>query len=292
MIRPKQSALQLAPICAVILIAFAANSVLNRMALVSGDTGPAAFAALRILSGAAMLVFLVMRGKGGAKRLATGLRWQNAAALATYVLGFSFAYVTLDAGLGALILFGVIQITMFAGSILAREAVPPRRWLGAGLAFFGLVWLLLPSGSSAPPLAGAAMMTVAAIGWGIFSLQGRGAKDPLAITAGSFTLAIIPGLAVLVVTGLDGINAQGAALAVASGAITSGLGYALWYRLLPQIESSIAAVLQLTVPVIVMVGGMIFLNEAMTLRLVIATLLVLGGVALAVTAPSAPARQA
>lgn len=291
MTRPPVSAPGLALACGVTMLAFAANSVLNRMALITWDTGPASFAALRLASGAVVLGLLVLRARGGRARLAGSLRWRNAAALAVYVLGFSFAYVSLDAGLGALILFGGVQITMFAGGLWLEEAVPPRRWIGAALAFAGLAWLLWPAGGAAPSPAGAALMAFAAVGWGLFSLMGRGGTDPLAVTAGSFVLALPAGLAVLALTGLDGITPPGALLAVLSGGVTSGLGYALWYRLLPSLPSSAAAVLQLTVPIIAMAGGMLFLGEVLTLRFAIAAALVLGGVGIAVISPSVRTRR-
>lgn len=281
--------LRIALLVALTMVAFASNSILNRLALVETGTGPASFAALRILSGAAFLSGLVL-WRGGAGRLRAGLHMPQAAALTLYVLGFSFAYVSLDAGLGALILFGGVQVTMFAGSVLARDAIPLRRWAGGGLAFAGLIWLLWPVGAAAPAPLGALLMTAAAIGWGIFSLLGKGGRDPLATTAGSFALAVVPCLTVVALLP-DALTPGGAVLAVVSGAVTSGLGYALWYSLLPRLASSVAAVLQLTVPVIAMAGGMVFLGEALTLRFVVAAALVLGGVALAVTAPSFRARR-
>lgn len=269
---------------AVTMTAFAANSVLNRMALADTGTGPAAFAALRLASGAAFLALLV-GARGGLARIRGGVRPWAGAALLVYMLGFSFAYVSLDAGLGALILFGGVQITMFAGGLLAREAIPPRRWVGAGIAFAGLAWLLWPAGATAPQPAAAGLMLAAALGWGIYSLMGRGAGDPLALTGGSFLLATPPALALLAVVP-DALTPAGAALAVVAGAVTSGLGYALWYAVLPGLAGSAAAVVQLTVPVIAMAGGVVFLGEVVTARAMIAAVLVLGGVAFAVTAPS------
>lgn len=286
----RDPALGLAALCAVTMVAFAANSLLNRLALSGGDTGPAAFAAIRLAAGAAVLCALVLAGRDGPGRLRAGLRPGTAGALAVYMLGFSFAYVTLDAGLGALILFGAVQITMFAGGVVAGDAIPLRRWLGAGLAMAGLVGLLWPGGTTAPPLVGAILMTLAGVGWGMFSLKGRGARDPLGAMAGSFLLALPAGLLALAAVGGDGVDAQGALLAVISGAVTSGLGYALWYRVLPQLASSAAAVLQLSVPVLAMAGGAALLSEVIGPRAAIAAVVVLGGVALAVTAPSAPAR--
>ena len=260
---------------ALTMVAFAANSVLNRLALEGGAAGPASFAAIRLVAGAAMLALLAGWRSGG-------LRWRTGAggpaALALYVLGFSFAYVTLQTGVGALILFGGVQVTMFAGAVLGREAVPLRRWLGAGLSFAGLVYLMWPAGGTAPDLGGAALMAAAALGWGIYSLIGRGTRDPLAATAANFLWAVPAGVAVWLFV-RDGATAAGVALAVLSGALTSGLGYALWYTVLPALGATRAAVAQLTVPVIAIAGGIVFAGEALSLRVVLASALVLGGVA-------------
>jgi len=263
------------------MIAFAANSVLNRLALTDGAMGPAGFAVIRLMAGAVVLSTLkwarhAERKPGGQK---PGLKGAiGALSLALYMLGFSFAYVSLPAGVGALILFGGVQITMFIGAMLLREAVPPHRWLGAGLAFGGLVWLLWPSDGVTPPIAGSLLMVCAAFGWGIYSLLGRGVQDALASTTMNFLLAIPLGLLVFVILP-DPITGYGVLLALISGGVTSGLGYALWYQVLPQLGSSRGAVAQLTVPVIAMAGGAVFLGEGVSLHFVIASLLVLGGVA-------------
>lgn len=282
--------LRLAVLVALTMTAFAANSLLNRLALAEAGMGPAAFAALRLAAGAALLGLLVT-ARGGVARLRTGLKPRQAAALTLYMLGFSFAYVRLDAGLGALILFGGVQITMFAGGLIGGERVPARRWAGAGIALAGLAWLLWPSGAAAPTPSAALLMLAAAAGWGAYSLMGRGGQDPLGVTAGSFVLALPVALAVLALLP-DSVTLPGAALAIVSGAVTSGLGYALWYALLPALAGSTAAVVQLTVPVIAMAGGAVLLGEVITARLALAAALVLGGVALAVTAPGARAHRA
>jgi len=272
-------AARLLALVALVMVAFAANSVLNRLALTGSDpSGPAAFAAVRLLTGALALVVLVRLGGRGLPLSMRG-RWAGTGALALYVLGFSFAYVTLDAGVGALILFGGVQITMFAGALRAGERPAPLRWLGAAVAVVGLAWLLWPSGEGAPDAAGAVLMAAAALGWGVYSLIGRGATDPLAETAGNFLRAAPLGLLVWLFAG-DGLTPAGFVLAMLSGAVTSGLGYALWYTVLPRIESSAAALAQLTVPVIAIAGGVLFLDEVVTLRIVLASALVIGGVAL------------
>lgn len=264
------------------LIAFAANSVLNRMALASGASGPAAFAALRIFSGALFLALLVTF-RSGLPRLAKPGRWIGTGSLALYMLGFSFAYIALDAGVGALILFGGVQITMFAGALLQGERPAPARWLGSLVAFGGLVWLISPRAETAPDLIGALLMTLAAVGWGVYSLEGRKAGDPLAETAANFICAT-PFVLIAWIVMRDGISVEGAVLAIISGAITSGMGYALWYTILPKLESSAAALLQLTVPVIAIVGGLLFLAEVPTLRILVASAVVLGGVAFGILA--------
>lgn len=279
-----------------VLVAFAGNSVLNRLGLIGdGAIGALEFATIRVIAGALMLAILLrLRDRRRERRAHIPTRAQLAAAgaLTLYLFGFSFAYLTLPAGLGALILFGGVQITMFAGAVLGGEDVPRARWLGAAFAFGGLVYLLWPAGAGAPDILGAVLMTAAAFGWGLYSLLGRGSADPLADTARNFLYATVPVGAVLLASGAGGpppdIAFEGAAYAVASGAITSGLGYALWFRVLPALAPSTAAVAQLTVPLIAMAGGMIFLAEPLTLRFAIASVIVLGGVAYAVLAPARP----
>ncbi|WP_166416728.1 DMT family transporter [Cochlodiniinecator piscidefendens] len=261
------------------MVAFAANSVLNRFALAEGAIGPSGFAVIRLLSGALALWLMVsLRNRAVAlpSRSATG-----AISLALYVLGFSFAYVSLPAGPGALVLFGGVQMTMFAGALIKGEHVPPARWAGALVAFAGLAYLLWPSEGQSLSMVGAILMGAAAIGWGIYSLYGRGVKDPLAATAGNFVWAL-PFGALIYVLYPDQlpVTISGVVFAVVSGVVTSGLGYALWYSVLPRLEASVAAVSQLTVPIIATVGGAALLGEAVSLELVIASILVLGGVAL------------
>jgi len=258
---------------ALTMVAFAANSVLNRAALVDGTTGPAAFAAVRFVSGAVAL-FVIAHLRGGIRLRSPG-RWIGVLSLALYVLGFSFAYVSLDTGLGALILFGGVQITMFAGALIAGERIAPLRWLGAVTALSGLGVLCWPEGASAPDPVGVLLMAAAAVGWGIYSLHGRGSTDPLGGTAANFVLAAPLGLVVFALLP-DALSLRGAVLGLVSGVITSGLGYALWYSVLPRLQATMAAVAQLTVPVIA------FLGEAVTGRFLVATALVIGGILVSV----------
>ncbi|MCU0801785.1 MAG: DMT family transporter [Rhodobacteraceae bacterium] len=273
------------------MIAFAGNSVLTRMAVGPGLIDPFTFALLRVIAGAGVLGLLLARRQDGGW---PSLRRRKAAVcgLLVYLIGFSWAYGGLAAGPGALILFGMVQITMFAGALAKAETVPPQRWVGAAVAFAGLMVLLLPlSGPLAGPLSGpqapgtglwpVVAMAAAGIGWGIYSLVGSGTGDPLGATAVQFLLAV-PGMALAwwLFAG-DQVSGQGVALALLSGAVTSGLGYVLWYAVLPQLGASRAAVAQLTVPVIAAVGGLVWLQETISLQQVLAGGLVLGGVALA-----------
>lgn len=264
-----------------VMMAFAANSVLNRAAVGAGHIGALDFALLRAVAGAAVLVALI-RLRGGAVALLAPKRALGGLMLATYLIGFSLAYLAMDAGLGALILFGGVQVTMFAGALVMGERPPPRRWLGATLALGGLIWLVWPGAGAQAPLWAVAAMGAAAFGWGVYSLLGRGSSDPLGDTGVAFVWATVLGfLAVLVQTGGSVINDaswQGMALAAFSGAVTSGLGYALWYRVLPGIGASVAGLMQLSVPVIAMLGGALILGEAPTQAMLLAGLLVLGGI--------------
>jgi drug/metabolite transporter (DMT)-like permease len=270
---------------ALTMTAFAANSVLNRAAVGGLGMDAMSFGVIRLVSGALALAALILWQKRGFAIGGAG-RGVAVAGLLAYIFGFSMAYRGLDAGLGALILFGVVQITMFGGAVVAREEMPRSRWLGAGLALLGLIWLLAPgAGAGTVSVSHAAAMAVAGLGWGIYSLQGRRESDATQATAMNFILAapvavlLSWGLAGEIVIGGAGAHTgTGVALAVVSGVITSGLGYALWYAILPGLGASRAAVAQLTVPVIAMAGGMVFLAEPLTLRFVCAAVLVIGGV--------------
>lgn len=269
------------------MIAFAANSVLNRLGVGGGRIDPIGFALVRLGAGAAMLAVLVLANprQRTAPARATrrvGRRAVGVASLLVYLFGFSLAYGGLDAGAGALILFGWVQITMFAGAVAARELVPARRWAGAGLAFAGLFVLFAP-GAQTPLGWHAASMAAAGVGWGVYSLVGRGERDALVATAANFIVAAPFGLALaLALPGALSWSPAGVALAVASGALASGLGYALWYALLPGLGAARAAVAQLSVPLIAAAGGAALIGEAVSWRFGAAAALVLGGVALAV----------
>ena len=273
--------MRLIAVSVLVMVAFAANSVLNRAPVGGGQIGALDFALLRAVAGAGMLMVLI-RLRGGAVPLLAPRRVLGGVMLSTYLIGFSLAYLAMDAGLGALILFGGVQVTMFAGALVLGERPPARRWFGAGLALVGLVWLVWPGAGATAPLWAVGAMAAAALGWGIYSLIGRGSADPLGDTGAAFVWATVLGfVAVLVHTGGSMVNDAtwaGMALAVISGAVTSGLGYALWYRVLPRIGASVAGLMQLSVPVIAGLGGALLLAEAPTRAMILAGAVVLGGI--------------
>ncbi|NEX47084.1 DMT family transporter [Pseudotabrizicola algicola] len=273
------SGLRLLGWTALAMLAFAANSVLNRLAVAEGGMDALAFAAVRVLAGAVMLAGLVA-ARGGVVWPGWQGRVPGVFGLVVYLVGFSLAYLALGAGVGALILFGTVQVTMFGGAVLAREPVPARRWLGAGLAFAGLVALVAPGGA-AVPVAGALAMACAGFGWGVYSLAGRGATDALAATAWNFVLSVPVVAGIALVWGGVEVTAAGLGLAVVSGAVTSGLGYALWYAVVPRLGAARAGVAQLTVPMLAALGGALVLGEGVGWRFWGASALILGGVALA-----------
>lgn len=263
------------------MVAFAANSILNRAGVGGGHIDALGFAVVRVIAGAVMLAALVLL-TGRRPRIPPPQRFLAAASLSLYLLGFSIAYVHLDAGLGALILFGGVQLTMFAAGLWTREAIPPQRWIGALAALAGLAVLSLPIEAVGTGI-GIVAMLLAALGWGAYSLIGRGSADPLPETAAAFLIAVplvwLPVLMMPVAPDATPPTAVGYLLACASGAVTSGLGYALWYRVLPQLAASTAALVQLSAPLLAVLGGIVILGEGVSLRLGIATVLILGGIA-------------
>lgn len=267
---------------ALAMLAFGSNSILNRLALEGHHIGPALFATIRLISGALALAAMVWVRD---RRLPFP-GWVGPASLLLYILGFSFAYVSLPTGIGALILFGGVQITMFSGALIGGEVAGLNRWAGAAIAFAGLIWLMWPSELGAVDPLGAALMAAAALGWGIYSLNGRGVKNPLAATAMNFVLASpICLIALFIWPDAAGASGYGIGLAILSGVVTSGLGYALWYSVLPELGAMRAGVAQLTAPVVAVVGGILLLSEPLTLRFVLSAVLILGGVAISVMPP-------
>lgn len=264
------------------MIAFAANSLLARLALVGNGTDPLTYTGLRLLSGALILALLVRLRRGDqAGPLYRSGTWKQALALFGYALAFSLAYVRLGAAMGALVLFASVQIGMVTRAIVAGDRPGPFEWLGLVLAGGAFVYLVSP-GLSAPDALGSALMILAGLCWAAYSLLGRGSAHPLEDTAGNFLRCLPPALAILGM-GLVGQlpQADGVIYAIMSGAIASGLGYAVWYGVLPALSRTRAAVIQLSVPVIAAVAAIPLLGEASSLRLVIAAVLILGGIALA-----------
>jgi drug/metabolite transporter (DMT)-like permease len=275
------SARRTAVLTALALLAFAGNSILCRMALGSHAISPAGFTAVRLGSGAAALWLLVALRTGGVPRHAG--HWASATALFVYAAAFSFAYLTLGAGAGALILFGAVQLTMILAGLRAGERPSVLEWTGLALALSGLVVLVRP-GLTAPAPVGSALMAAAGIAWGVYSLRGRGSTEALRNTAGNFLLTLPMAALLLLLAGGAGVwTMRGALLAAASGAVASGVGYAIWYSALPSLTATRAALVQLLVPVIAAAGGVALLGESVPLRLPVSAALVLGGVALAVT---------
>ncbi|WP_412070584.1 DMT family transporter [Rubrivirga sp. IMCC43871] len=264
------------------MAAFAANSVLARLALATTAIDAGTFTAVRVVAGAVALLALV-----GARRQRVGGSWGSAAALVAYAGFFSVAYLSLPTGAGALLLFGAVQLTMVGWGVATGERPSGPAWLGIALAFGGLVGLVAP-GLTAPPLAPAFAMVASGAAWGAYSLRGRGSAAPTADTAGNFARAAplaLAGAAGWAALG-PGVSADGPGLAyaVASGALTSGLGYALWYRVLPALRAATAATVQLSVPVLAALGGLALVGEPVTVRLAVAGATTLGGIALVVRA--------
>ena len=258
------------------MLAFAANSLLCRLALGQQWIDAASFSTVRVVSGALVLALIVLPRwrRSGRSRI----RWRSALMLFTYMVFFAFAYLTLSAGTGALILFGAVQLTMIISALLAGERFGPVSLAGLAVAVAGLVYLVSP-GLTAPDPAGAAMMAVAGIAWGFYSLLGRSATDPLQATAGNF-IGSVPLVIVVSIVFLGRMQATpyGLALAVTSGAIASGLGYVIWYAALRGLAATQAATVQLSVPVIAAIGGVVLLSEPLLLPLALASAATLGGV--------------
>jgi drug/metabolite transporter (DMT)-like permease len=272
---------RLAALVLAVLAAFAGNSLLCRAALGEGATDPATFTFVRLASGALVLLGIA-RARGGERR--AGGSWAGALGLFAYAALFSWAYVRIPAGVGALVLFAFVQLTMLGGAV--RAGAGPTRVQGVGivLALAGLAVLVLP-GAAAPDALGVVLMAGSGVAWGAYSLLGRRAGSPLEATARSFVGAVPLGLAMLAAgAATEGLRTdlRGLALAVASGALASGLGYVLWYAVLARLDATRAAAVQLAVPVLAALGGIAFLGEPPTVRLAVAAAAIVGGIGLAI----------
>ena len=259
------------------LVAFAANSVLCRAALGEQTIDASSFTVIRLLSGIVALA-VILNLTSNKNSVATRGSWISALMLFIYAIAFSFSYISLDTGTGALVLFGSVQITMILISLFSGTRLHAAEWLGVFIAFSGFVYLVLPDVTT-PTFIGFVLMTMAGIAWGMYTLNGRGSKYPLSDTAYNFlrTAPIVVVLALISLPYIE-LTTEGIILAILSGAIASGLGYTIWYTALRGLSTTEAAVVQLSVPVIAAAGGVVFVNEAITLRLVIASVLILGGI--------------
>jgi drug/metabolite transporter (DMT)-like permease len=265
---------------ALTMTAFAFNSILNRIALSPGDTGPASYAAVRLFSGAVLLALLVTLRTQAWPKITSHSFW-SAGTLTLYAIAFSYAYITLPTGAGALILFGGVQVIAFSITLMRGQKIGLFSWLGASLAFGGLCYLLWPDQASDIDPFGSALMVLSALGWTLYTMAGARSSDPLGATMLAFVLAAPVAIIAWFILP-DTISTRGVLLAMLSGAVTSGMGYALWYKVLPSLSMPTAAVAQLTVPVIAALGGALLLGELLSLRFVLATGLVLCGVGLTI----------
>ena len=282
----RPSAVKTSLLTSITLIAFAANSLLTRMALGEGSIDAASFVSIRLASGAVMLVVITVvtsqKASLGLSKVGWSGNWTAALMLFLYAIAFSFSYLQLAAGTGALILFGTVQVTMILVALRQGEKPSAAEWVGLAIALFGLIYLVSP-GLEAPPVLVSGLMVISGIAWGFYSLLGRGSTQPVINTMRNFVRAVPFALGVSLVSVAQlKLSAIGVILAVLSGAIASGVGYALWYAALRGLTATRAATVQLSVPVLAAVGGILFLQEALSLRLMLASVMILGGVGLAV----------
>ena len=262
------------------LVAFAFNSILCRLALRNGAIDPAGFTSVRLISGAVVLItlsYFFSKGSSGKRG-----NWLSAFFLFAYAICFSFAYISLTAGTGALILFGCVQLTMIAAALFKGERPGALEWIGLAAALGGLVYLVFPGLSSPPPVS-SALMAGAGIAWGFYTLRGKGSGDPLADTTGNFirSVPMVILISIPIISQMH-LSGRGVLLAILSGAVASGVGYTIWYAALKHITATRAAIVQLSVTVIAAIGGVLFLAETATTRLWIAGALILGGIALTI----------
>ena len=259
------------------LSAFAANSVICRLALKEKAIDPGLFTSIRLISGALVLVLLVFLSRSDRSSYSKG-SWVSGFILFLYAAAFSYAYITLETGTGALIVFGAVQITMIAYSLVTGYKMSVYEWLGVVLSIAGFIYLMLP-GAKAPSISGFVLMSISGISWGLYSIRGNNSKNPLNETAFNF-LRATPFLMLLLFFVAKDINAstKGILLALLSGTITSGIGYTIWYMALKELTSIQASIVQLFVPVLAAIGGVIFVGELISYKLVIASLMILGGI--------------
>jgi len=263
------------------LVAFAGNSILCRLALGEGAIDASNFTVIRLFSGAVTLL-VVLRLFGKKSGSSSKGSWGATLMLFIYASTFSFAYMSLDTGTGALILFGAVQLTMITIAVVSGDRLHLSEWAGVGVAFAGFVYLVLPKVST-PSITGFVLMAIAGISWGVYTLMGRGSKNPLSDTTHNFTrtipLVVVMGL--FFIQNAD-LSQKGVLLAVLSGALASGIGYTIWYVALGGLSATLAATAQLSVPVIAALGGVVFVSETVSFHLILSAVMILGGIALVV----------
>ena len=265
------------------MLAFAANSILCRMALGGLLIDAASFTTIRLVS-CAMMLLIILASRESSIRKTLSFDIKASVALFLYAICFSFAYINLSTGTGALILFGTVQLTMIVIGVLQGDRPKPLAWLGVEVACSGLVYLISP-GVSAPSLTGTILMTTAGLAWGVYSWRGKGVTNPVAVTTWNFvaTVPLTITASLIFLTAAD-LQLPGVLLAILSGALASGVGYVIWYAALPYLKPTSAAAVQLSVPMIAALGGVIFMSEPLTLRLSIASIVTLSGIALVINA--------
>lgn len=280
----RSASFQITLLTTLAMIAFASNSLLNRLALGQKSIDPTSYTTIRLTSGAVMLFFIASRPSRQKKNGQATWRgsWISAALLFLYAIAFSFAYLNLSAGTGALILFGSVQLTMLLVALQRGERPQLMEWIGLSLALGGLVYLVFP-GLAAPSLSGSLLMLIAGMAWGFYSIRGRGSQNPLGDTAGNFIYAVPMVLLIRLFPFWDiHLSTNGMILAALSGALASGLGYVIWYAALRGLTTTRAAIVQLSVPVIAAWSGVLLLAETISTRLLLAGMLILGGIGLSV----------
>ena len=277
----RESTFQVVLLTTLAMIAFASNSLLNRLALGQQAIDPTSYTTIRLTSGAVLLFLIASLQKKNGLAILRG-SGVSAALLFLYAITFSFAYLSLSAGTGALILFGSVQVTMLLVALQRGERPQVMEWVGLCLALGGLVYLVFP-GLAAPSLLGSALMMMAGIAWGFYSIRGRGSQNPLAATAGNFVYAVPMALVFRLIAFRNiQVSANGIMLATLSGALASGVGYVIWYAALRGLTTTRAAIVQLSVPIIAAWGGVLLLAETVSTRLLLAGILILGGISLSV----------
>lgn len=275
-----EAGLKIALLTALTMIAFAGNSLLCRAALEGTGIDAGSFTAIRLISGSVCLLFIALWKRSSTPK---GGSWISALALFAYAAAFSYAYLSLTAATGALLLFGAVQATMIGFGLCKGERFRALQLIGLALAVGGVVGLMAP-GVAAPPISGALLMLAAGVAWGCYSIRGHGGGDPIRVTAGNFALSVpLALLLVLLLRERIALDMAGVSYAVISGAIASGMGYAVWYTVLPSLRSTTAATVQLSVPAIAALGGVLLLGEPLNLRLVLASVAILGGIWLVIS---------